>query len=263
MLPDRCAWRPELKNVRYTKNEAPRTYKPVSTQYAAVDRRRALRKSIRNHQLRRLVRTAELAGRANPELRSKFRLPPPDLPNKTFILAARSLLTGATPFKDELTSLGLGNSLLDDVGTALDSLEGITETAHTGRAGHVGARAEILFLTGEARRDVELLDTWITAANEQDPEVLAAWKSARNVAGPYRHKDDAGDAPDPATDAAAPEDPVGAIDNVPAILRPERSQRHDTGDTMVPWCSPESLAAVHPWETAAQVTLDVTRAVVG
>lgn len=164
---------------------------------AAVARRRTLRDTIRSQQLSRLVGIAELAAKDHPELVRKFLMPRGDLPNKTFLLAARSLLTAAIPRKELFVSLGLGDTFIEDLTQSLDELEAATETAHTGHSDHVGARADLTAMARDCVRDVRLLDTYFRAAFPNDLELLGAWESARNVAGPFRHQADI-----PATAAA-------------------------------------------------------------
>ena len=42
-------------------------------------------------------------------------------------------------------------------------------------------------LAAECKRDIEVLDTFYLATLPPDSEVLVAWKSARNLPGPFRH----------------------------------------------------------------------------
>jgi hypothetical protein len=154
---------------------------------AAVARRKGLRQSIRKNQLRRLIRIADLAAKDHPELRGQFLMPPLQLPNKLFLLAARSLLAAAVPQKDLFVSLGLGETFVGELTQATDQLAAATEVAHSGRSEHIAARADLGTLVRECMRDVDVLGTFYRATLPSDSELLVAWESARNVAGPYRH----------------------------------------------------------------------------
>ena len=155
---------------------------------AAVARRKELRQSIRRNQLRRLIEIADLAARDHPELKGQFLMPPVEVPNKPFLLAARSLLAAAVPQKDLFASLGLGDTFIEDLTAATDQLEAATATAHTGRSDHVAARADFGILVRECLRDVDVIETFYRATMPGDSELLTAWESARNVAGPFRHQ---------------------------------------------------------------------------
>jgi hypothetical protein len=155
---------------------------------AALARRRNLKSILRKAQLRRLVRIAELASQDHPELKGKFVLPPQRLPNKMFLLAARSLLAAATAQKDVLVPLGLGDTFIADLTQATDQLEAATGGAHSGRTDHVAAAAEFSNLVRGCVRDVDVIGTFYRATMPADSELLVAWESASNVAGPFHHQ---------------------------------------------------------------------------
>ena len=166
-------------------------------EHAAIARRRGYRKSIPRVQLKRLVHIAALAARTHPELKGQFPQPDSKLPLKPFILAARALLAAAIPQEQLFVSLGLGTTYIADLTKALDTMEGATGSAHNGRSDHVVAGADLLHLAQECLRDVAILDTWYLATNDEDSEILAGWKSASNVAGPFHHAAAVTPEPDP------------------------------------------------------------------
>jgi hypothetical protein len=156
---------------------------------AARARRSTLKYNIRNLQLRRLVLIAEMAAKQNPELAGKFLMPASGMANKPFVLAGRALLAAALPHKDLLVQLGLGETYADDLSAALDQYDGSTENAHTGKADHIGAGAEVIALARQAGKDVLVLGTYYRSVYADNAELLAAWKSASNIAGPFKHTD--------------------------------------------------------------------------
>lgn len=155
---------------------------------AAVTRRKGLRRRIVEQQLRRLAGVAALAAAEHPELAGALQAPSARVPNKAFLLAAQSMLAAATPQQTLLVSLGLGEHFIDTLTQALGEYQAATESAHAGRAGHVGARADMAAMAANCQREVVLLDTFYQEASTDDAELLAGWKSARNVNGPYRHR---------------------------------------------------------------------------
>ena len=179
-------------------------------EHAAIARRRDLRLSIRRNQLTRLVQIADFAAHAHPELQGKFILPPRGMPNKPFLLAARSLLAAATPQKELFISLGLGDTLLDELSQLLDQMDGSTTAAHSSRTGHIAARTDLPNLMNECGRDIAVLGTYYRATQPKNSEVLAAWNSARKVPGPFAHHQVEEPVPAP-TPAPAPVQVQGSV----------------------------------------------------
>jgi hypothetical protein len=164
---------------------------------SAVARRADLKRTIRRQQLRRLIRIAQRAAKDHPQLAGQFAMPIFNLPNKPFLLAARSLLTAATAQKDLFASLGLGDTFLADLTASIDQFDAATESAHTGRMDHVGASAVLVEIARGCISDVDVLDTYFSAAFPNDLELQAAWESAKNVRGPFLHREAAAPAPAP------------------------------------------------------------------
>lgn len=151
-------------------------------------RRVDLKGSIGRTQLRRLVRIAELAAKDHPDLKGQFPMPAADMPNKSFLLAARGLLATAIPNKDLFVSLGIGDRFIEDLTQATDQLEAATATSHTGRTNHIAANADLPLLVRACIRDIDVVETFYRAAFPKDSDLLAAWLSARNVVGPFKHQ---------------------------------------------------------------------------
>jgi hypothetical protein len=181
-------------------------------EHAAIAQRQDFRKSIPRIQLKRLVHIAQLATKTHPELKGKFPMPSSTLPLKPFLLAARALLAAAVPQEQLFVSLGLGTSYIADLTQALDTMEGATGTAHTGRSEHVGAGANLLTLARDCVRDVEILDTWYRATNAEDSDVVVAWESASKV---RSEKHDEAVTPEPDPEPA----PVPVPEPEPASLK--------------------------------------------
>jgi hypothetical protein len=75
-------------------------------------------------------------------------------------------------------------TFLDELGAALDRFEQALNQKHSGRAAHVGARAELDAVTAEIMLIVRQLDALNRFRFRNDAESLAGWKSARDVAWP-------------------------------------------------------------------------------
>jgi hypothetical protein len=148
----------------------------------AVAGRRALRRQMQQGMARHIVRTAEFAAKSGPMLEGDFQLPSLNGPYRTFHTAMRSLLTAATANRDRLIQSGLGETLLEDLGTLLTEFERESTTVFIGRSTHIGASAELKSVTEDAVDLVGLLDGIHRARFANDAEKLAAWEAARDVA---------------------------------------------------------------------------------
>jgi hypothetical protein len=78
--------------------------------------------------------------------------------------------------------------LLDELNKAVTEFEGFTEKSHKDRREHVGAGADLKVVTDEIGELVGLLDGQVRFRFGDDPELMAAWESARNMVGPFRSR---------------------------------------------------------------------------
>ncbi len=148
----------------------------------AVASRRALRYNTIVPLLRHLSRVGStLASGAE-----QFQLPRNGAPNAVLITAARSMLAAATAQKDALQQAGLGDTLLDELTQAITQFASATDGAISARRQHVGAHADIRAVADQLLQDVHILDGLIRSEYRNDPELLAAWTSARSVVRPVR-----------------------------------------------------------------------------
>lgn len=155
-------------------------------EHAAVTRRTTLRQAVRSQHLLRLSKLAFVATKDHPELAGRFVLPPASGPNRTFLLKVRTMLADATEQKELLNTIGLGDTFIEELTQAVTEFEGATESAHAARADHVGAAAELEQLASRCTVDVAVIDTFMRRAFANDAMTLAAWRSAKNVAGPFK-----------------------------------------------------------------------------
>ncbi len=154
----------------------------IATSRGSTLKRAELRTVLRESLLRHLSGVALVASRERPEFGSLFVLPASNVTHLSFLTAAGRMLTEAEANKEFLASKGLGEAALDDIRKALTELEAVDATSRTARANHVGARADLEAVAAEIIDQVKLLDGAVRYRFRNDPELLAAWKSARNVA---------------------------------------------------------------------------------
>lgn len=155
-----------------------------ASEVASRARRDAVRLAIQQVQLQHLVRVAKLAARDHPELDLAFVYPPGDNSEKAFVTAAKALLASAVQQKELLLSLGLGETMLDDLGASIAQYDQLATESNSHHLDHVGARAELDVAADDCLRYTRVLDGIYRNRFRLDADTLAAWESAKNVMGP-------------------------------------------------------------------------------
>ena len=99
---------------------------------------------------------------------------------------------------------GLADQVLDNLLQALDQFDAAVEQGVEGRQAHVGASAELRAVADEVVQVVRVMDGLNQYRFMNDAELLAAWESASNVAGPHASSKPAtDDTPAPGNQPAA------------------------------------------------------------
>ncbi len=156
-------------------------------EHSALARRKGTRRILRMR-LRHLVTVAAIVSRDDTSFLETFAAPKYYGPNREFIGIARAFLEKATLHAEPLIAAGLGNNFLDDLANAINAFEIASAEADDGRREHVTARADFSELARDVANCVGILDGLNAERFAREPEVLAAWTSARNVYGPIRRK---------------------------------------------------------------------------
>ena len=156
-----------------------------------------LRRVIEEDQLEHIVRIAHSVTPSDPELKKRFKMPQPGISLLAFLPAARAMAAEAASRKALLVGEGLPETFVEELNAALDGFEKAVNEKTTGRASHVGARAELKALTQEMGLLVRRLDSINRYRFRNDHELLAAWASVKNLAWPVAEK------PSPAGGSAA------------------------------------------------------------
>lgn len=155
-------------------------------EHVATLQRQGLRVGV-TERLRHLYRVAAALDATGTAAKLGVELPPDHRSYQLFIPFAKTMLDIATANKDALVPLGLGASFVDDLGTAVATLDAQSQAANLARAKHVGASAELDEATSRAVDLVRILDGFNRNRFEGDAEQLAAWESAINVGAPRRN----------------------------------------------------------------------------
>ncbi len=85
---------------------------------------------------------------------------------------------------------GMPEGLVGEVTTALAAYEHAVDNKSTGRSAHVGASADLLAVTDRIMQLIQQLDALNRLRFRDDPEMLAAWRSAHDIDWPHPAKQD-------------------------------------------------------------------------
>jgi hypothetical protein len=160
-------------------------------EHSSTVQRQQLRRAVHD-QLRHLSLVAAVAAKKEPELVKHFRLPEVRAGSHAYRTAARAALDEALARRDLLIEHGMATTLLDDLSAALTRYDAAVDEAQAGRRMHVGAVAELSAVAAELIDLVRLFDGLNRYRFRDNAELLAAWASAKNVAGPSRGSPEAG-----------------------------------------------------------------------
>ncbi len=151
---------------------------------AASARKRALRRSVRQHHLVHVAQAARRAAKELPELEQKFALAREPVPYLAFKTLARTMVAEAQQQKELLIRHGLVERVLQSLAVSLDEFDRAAEQASEGRRVHIGARVELDVVADEVVQIVRVVDGLNRFRFSGDPDLMAAWRSASNVVGP-------------------------------------------------------------------------------
>jgi hypothetical protein len=171
---------------------------------AATARKHELRRTMTVGHLDHLVSVARVAARELPELSQKFVLTRTQQPYLAFRTTARGMAAEAMADKELLVRHGLVDTVLEDLGQALDEFDAAVEQGTVGRRAHVGASAELATVADEVVQIVKVMDGLNRVRFASEPEQLVAWESASNVVATPRAAPAAPEVPSPAPGEVRP-----------------------------------------------------------
>lgn len=159
------------------------------SKHSSTVQRREIRQRLRDGLLRHLVTVAEDAASEKPELLEKFKLPAHHLGTARFQALARTLLEQGKAEQELLVKHGLTATLLEDLAATIIEFEGSVNVTVQSKQDHVLARREMQRVSDEVMLLVSMMDGINRYRFQRDPQLLAAWKSAKHVvAGPQAEK---------------------------------------------------------------------------
>ncbi len=151
---------------------------------ASNGKRLALRREITQIPLRHRSGVAASLEGERPELAAALRRPVHAMSGALFLSAAQSIAATIQEHHDLLCSHGMAEEIPQELNALVAEYQQAESDANAGRRAHTGARTELRELSRELTRLIRQLDGVVVFHFRDKPEVLGAWKSARNVAWP-------------------------------------------------------------------------------
>jgi hypothetical protein len=159
----------------------------VVTFHASTKHRKGLRRELLSTLLLYLRALGGLGDAERGET-LQFELPPSNTSYQALLTTGRDMWERATGQKDVLLARGMPPALLDDLAATLDGVAQTIEATRAGRRDHVGASADLAAVSAEIKKQVRALDGMVRYRFGDNAELMGAWRSARNVLGPFKTK---------------------------------------------------------------------------
>lgn len=192
--------------LEHAENLATQQRVGVAVERSAVKQRQELRRALQPRILGYLSAVGAVVGTQNAELAEQFRMPPANTTHQGLLTMSRAILERATAQKELLVKLGMSEQVLDELTTALGQYEDTLQATSAGRREHVGARADLQVVAADISKQLRLLDKVVRYRFGDNAELMGAWESARNVAGPFNTTN----APQSGAEAGGSETPKAA-----------------------------------------------------
>ncbi len=169
----------------------------------SVDRKDQLRDRIMVDYLQHLVRIARAALPSDPALRAAFRLPDARLNRAEFVARVRAMLAEAASRQQVFIAEGMAETFVADLEALLTEYLGVMDQQVLAAAQRIGAVAELPEVAKELMGLVRRLDGINRKRWQKNPELLAAWLSAKDIGWPHAKPDSSGSGPGSAPGSGA------------------------------------------------------------
>lgn len=151
---------------------------------AETGKHKMLRHKLSQLPLRHLARIASSLADEHAEVAATLGQDMRNISGERFIAAAQSVATTIQAQHDLLRSHGMAEGTLENLTGLLQEYAQAVQDANTARRAHIGARAQMFQLGAELMRHARQLDGIVVYQFHENAELLATWKSARNIAWP-------------------------------------------------------------------------------
>jgi len=162
----------------------------VAKSRQATKQRNGIKRVLQGKLLKYMRVVGRVAAKQKGELANEFPLPAQNATFEALVTSARATLEKATAQKDVLVGLGMTQQVLDDLAAELGEFEKTLEATRTARQEHAGASADLEAISAEITEQVRLLDGVVQYRFGDNAELMGAWHTARNVAGPVNSKNE-------------------------------------------------------------------------
>lgn len=141
-------------------------------------------KGLINQQLQAFNGVAQLASIENAGVEELVRVPKVTAAYKTYLATTRVMIDHATQHSELFKKHGLPETFVADLTALADEMEAAMGKKESSKLSHVGANADLDDVVSQMMKVIKALDRLNRVRYRKDPERLAAWKSARDVAWP-------------------------------------------------------------------------------
>ncbi len=124
---------------------------------------------------------ARTASKSVPGITIHRRIPRPHASELTLVTNARVSVAEATANKEKLVPFGLDDAMLQSLSADVEAYSAAMVRQRKVRADQVGAAKDLKAISSEIIGVVKNLDAIYRVRFRKNPELRAAWKSARNV----------------------------------------------------------------------------------
>jgi len=131
-------------------------------------------------QMEAISRTARAIALDDPGFDDKFPMPS-GRGGQDALSSARAFLTDARPFEKAFVDHFLPGTFLADLQQAIDAVDAAGRGQDSGKETHVAARASIGATLDEIFVEIKRLDAIVRNRFRDEPDKVAAWRSARHV----------------------------------------------------------------------------------
>lgn len=152
---------------------------------ASGARKDELREVIEADYVDHLVRIARAAFPQDGEVRRRFRRPPRKVNRQEFVASVRAMLAEAAAHRALFIGAGMAETFVEELEARLAEYLAAISQKNLGEARRVGAVAELPEIVKELMALVRQLDAINRKRWQKSPELLAAWRSAKDVSWPH------------------------------------------------------------------------------
>jgi len=152
---------------------------------ASAAQREDLQRQIVRVPLRHIKKIARAVGKVAPEVALTVRRRVAGQSEAAFLAAMQGIIEEVERHKDLFLAHGMMEGSLTELKELMAAYDQAVSDANAARRAHTGARGELQVIAKELMQLADQLDGVVQYQYRGEPEVVAAWRSARNIAWPH------------------------------------------------------------------------------